>query len=118
MNKEKNIRAGLFGIGIVCGLVISLETSYFLNLGDKSHRESNIEKVVQKEGYKPFIKINTLNHAYTSSSFVSGDFDGDGDLDLILKLSENSNHPYESYQFRNDGKGNFTLYTLESPERF
>ena len=37
-------------------------------------------------------------------ALTSGDFDGDGDLDLIV-----SNYSSKLYFYENDGKGNFTL---------
>ena len=93
----------------------------------RSQQKASIEKVVQEEDYKPFITIDTLNHAYTSPSVVSGDFDGDSDLDLIVGVNEAvrkrragfTSSPYNInlYQFRSDGKGNFTLYTPESETR-
>lgn len=49
-------------------------------------------------------------------ALTSGDFDGDGDLDLIvgsLNYDKNHDHLYDYsgkiYLYLNDGKGNFTL---------
>src|SRR3989344_9510474 len=86
---------------------------------DARFPKSSIEKVVQGENYKPTItidayKMETFNRQYTSPSFETGDFDGDGDLDLITRVVTRGRGLHSNidlYQFRNDGKGNFTLYT-------
>jgi len=39
---------------------------------------------------------------------TSGDFDGDGDLDLIVGARISSAYEGRLYQFNNDGKGNFS----------
>ncbi len=44
------------------------------------------------------------------AAIVSGDFDGDGDLDLVARNSYD-----EVGFFENDGKGNFTLRMYPSP---
>ena len=90
---------------------------------DAPFQKSSIEKVVQGENYKPTIsidayKIDTFNR--DSSSFETGDFDGDGDLDLIMRSVTRVRGLHSKinlYQFRNDGKGNFTLYVPESETR-
>jgi len=54
-------------------------------------------------------------HVY-DNSLMAGDFDGDGDLDLIIGVQGNSDDKGDGkfYFFKNDGKGNFrTLSEME-----
>ena len=44
----------------------------------------------------------------TGMSMVNGDFDSDGDLDLIVGARISSAYEGRLYQFNNDGKGNFS----------
>ena len=73
-----------------------------------------IGEIQQQEPQKFFASVPTYNQ-YSELSLTNGDFDGDGDLDIIVGTyacddgSNGCNASGKIYLFLNDGKGNFTL---------
>ncbi|MDP2906338.1 MAG: FG-GAP-like repeat-containing protein [Nanoarchaeota archaeon] len=56
----------------------------------------------------------------TGAAAVTGDFDGDGDLDIIVIARDNNVSATSGrlYLFKNDGKGNFYQDTIEDYEKY
>ena len=44
----------------------------------------------------------------SSMAITSADFDGDGDLDLVVGVEDRSKYLARLYYFENDGNGNFS----------
>ncbi len=107
------IAAGVFS-PIAFGIYSSIKSAR-----EPSRRELKIKQIEsESEKYRYFATIPCYSDR---TALVSGDFDGDGDLDFILSLSEKNDIPpaglwdgsekhYQArlYLFKNDGKGNFS----------
>lgn len=64
---------------------------------------------IEINGTDYFAEISPC-YGESSPSIISGDFDGDGDLDFICAQQDvNGNNQTRFYYFENDGRGHFTL---------
>ena len=61
--------------------------------------------IYKNDGFGNFTQTQIVNIGYHSSSIDTGDFDGDGDLDVVLT---NGSNPDYVWIFKNDGSGLFT----------
>ncbi len=68
--------------------------------------EENEQKETLPEPPKYFATVPMTSES--GMALTSGDFDGDGDLDLIVGTSLDFSGKGNLYLYLNDGKGNFT----------
>ncbi|MBS3092293.1 hypothetical protein J4466_02630 [Candidatus Pacearchaeota archaeon] len=89
------LAAGI-GLGCLSGCEVPLN-----NL-----RETERESLPEKKPYGFFVQDI---HGITTTHMVTGDFDGDGDLDVLISGRHYRTAKVKCHLLENDGKGNFNV---------
>ena len=102
----RNLYKILVGSALVVGSLDGCSDSYY----------SNMEKKIAPENSQDYFAELPMSPKSNMAMMTNGDFDGDGDLDLIVgtintsAMAMTTNYSnVQFYFFENDGKGNFTL---------
>ena len=101
MDLKRKLLTSVFGLGLT-GLVACPESN---NVAPEKQEQNTTS-------FKYFAEIKNGYKYAGSIALSSGDFDGDGDLDIIVGLNEvndnTKNEVSRLYLFKNDGQGNFS----------
>jgi len=106
-NLQKILGIGALALSLT-GCAGKIETNYQKN--SKPKTEEVKQKVPEVRSY--FAEIPTNNES--GITMTTGDFDGDGNLDLIVGAYKANTGTARLYFFKGDGKGNFKLGTYSS----
>lgn len=103
MNVKKSLKSFL-----VCGLIGLSNIANLSGCAPNNSTPNNSNRAeVQPEKIDYFAEFPM--HTDSGIALTSGDFDGDGDVDLIVGASKPWKNNGRLYFYENDGTGNFIL---------